>query len=89
MLLAINIYTLVLNQTISDVNSIAKFEVDRLMLDVKSNHNYEAVEYQYEKFKINKRVIDYGDAQNLKEVRFLVLSERDTVTYNFLISSNQ
>ena len=88
MLLAVKIYALVLNETISDVALQGKQRVDELMQTVKLNQDFEPADFEYERFTIRKRVSSFEGSSNLREVRFLVKGERDSLVYKFLISSN-
>lgn len=87
MLLAVRVYALVLNDTVSNSKTISKLEVDKLAADARANQDFEPNEYHLGLFKVQKKVSDFEGNPGLKHVSFIVQSKRDTVEYSFLMTN--
>lgn len=88
MLLAVKVYTAVLNDTVSAIDVVSKFEVDRLVNRAKENQNFGSEEFEYPHFKIKKNAKQLDANISLMQINYAVMMKRDTVIYKFLVIKN-
>ncbi|MDY8138465.1 hypothetical protein [Aquimarina sp. 2201CG5-10] len=88
LLIAIRLYATVLNSS-SSINSYrTKFKVSQLYNQVKINRDFDDEVYDFKTFSIQKKVVDFQGNKELKNVKYIVQTLKDTIVYNYLLHKN-
>jgi len=85
LLIALRLYVIVLDTSQSILNSKIKFQINRLVSDMKINQNFDSEVYNFKTYKIRKVVTNFENRKNLKKISYIVHVRSDSIVYNYLI----
>ncbi len=86
LLIALKLYITVLEGRPSANDHRLRFQIDKLVSEMKLNPSFDSETYEFETFKIHKNVSDYEDLERLKKISYTVVTQSDTITYHHLIT---
>ncbi|MEE9363935.1 MAG: hypothetical protein V3U92_15145 [Cellulophaga sp.] len=85
LLIALKLYISILDSRSLSNDYRVKYQVDKLLSELKVNQNFESEVYDFKTFMINKVVTDFEGKKNIKKVSYVVVNKKDTVTYQYVI----
>ncbi len=85
LLVAFKLYATILEGRPTTNDHRLKFQVERLMADMRLTPTFAPETYDFETYKIKKTVSDHEGSAFLKQVSYTIEQASDTVTYRFLI----
>ena len=85
LLIALKLYVTILDSRQSINNNHIKFQVDKLMSEMKLNPSFDTEIYDFKTYKIIKEVTGYQGKSQLKKVSYIVEMQSDTLSYDYLI----
>lgn len=89
LLVALKLYVMIMEGRPSTSNQVLRFEVDKLVSEMKINPNYEPQNYNFKTFRIKKVISDYMGYPNVIKVSYFVLQKSDTTVYHYLFVKNE
>ncbi len=85
LLIAIRLYAVVLHNSSSLDSYKIKFKVAELYDEMKTTSDFNDEVYEFNRFSIKKKVEGFEGNKELKNIKFIVRTEKDTTTYNYLL----
>lgn len=85
LLIALRLYINVLDSSQSINKTKIRFQINKLVSDMRMNQNFDSEVYDFKSYKIRKVVTNFEDQKNLKKVSYIVQAKSDTLIYNYLM----
>lgn len=89
LLVALKLYSTILGARPSINNHRLKFQVDKLVSEMKLNPSFTSEVYDFKTYKIRKTISDTENSQQLKKVSYSIEQPKDTITYQYYILADE
>ena len=89
LLVALKLYITILGARPCTNNYRLKFQVDKLVADMKLNPSFTSEVYDFKTYKIRKKVTDSENGKNLKKVSYFEEQQNDTIAYHYYILADE
>ena len=87
LLVAIKLYAAILDAKTPTLANQVKFQVDRLVSEMRLNPNFNSEIYDFDTYKISKTVSE--NEEKLRKVSYFVEHSKDTVIYHYYFLVNE
>lgn len=85
LLIAIRLYAMVLNSSDSLNSYKIKFKIAQLYNEARITQDFDDELYDYKTFSIRKIVNEFQGKKELKNIRYMVMTQEDTLVYNYIV----
>lgn len=89
LLIALKLFITILEARPSLNNHRLKFQVDKLVSEMKLNPNFTSEVYDFKTYKIRKIVTNDENRSQLKKVSYAIEQQRDTITYQYYMLADE